>query len=117
MNLRKDHSHASDAMVICVRAMLSCDVVTFYIFFGAAGTVPHITESTCLTVVNVLARAVMKNVANCDIQYELRRFGSYEIFERMRHSGVITSLQFYRRLFLCFALVLEYSNANGLHAR
>ena len=30
-----------------------------------------------LTVVNVLARVVMKNVANCDIQYELRSFGNY----------------------------------------
>lgn len=29
-----------------------------------------------LVVVNVLARVVMKNVANCDIQYELRSFGN-----------------------------------------
>jgi hypothetical protein len=27
--------------------------------------------------VNVLARVVMKNVANCDMQYELRNFVNY----------------------------------------
>ena len=97
MNLRKDHSHA----MFCFQhaniklqidfsssATLTVDVLyhshdTFYrTDFGE--TFPDFSifleDSVIfedLTVVNVLARVVMKNVANCDMQYELRNFVNY----------------------------------------
>ena len=37
--------------------------------------------------VDVLARDVMKNVANHDIPCELRSFGNQQSFERMRRAG------------------------------
>jgi hypothetical protein len=57
------------------------------LIFGQAQAVGLFIKNLFFAAVNVLARVVMKDVANCDTHCELRSSGNQQTVERMRRLG------------------------------